>query len=340
MGSVARVGSIVIIALGFMTACSRRRDNATRSSSSGATNGATSAGSSPSTRAGPTLLERRKGFSTKLTKQERDGTPPAAPPSKLFRLVRYRSPAGELAAYVTPPPKEKGRRPAVLWIVGGMDNGIGESAWMPAGAENDQSARAFRDAGFVLMQPSFRGGNDNPGVRESFYGEVDDVLAAAEHLSKLEYVDPKRMYLGGHSTGGTLAVLVAAATDRFRAVFAFGPVSSVVGYGQDSLVFDVNDAKESELRSPLSMLDAIVTPTFVIEGTQAPSNADGLGAFETRRGRTPVHLFLVEGTDHFSILTPATRLLAAKVQEDRGTGITLTAAELNAAVSALGATAK
>lgn len=55
-----------------------------------------------------------------------------------------------------------------------------------------------------MMFPSLRGGNDNPGVKEGFLAEVDDVLAAADFLGKQNYVDPGRIYLGGHSTGGTL----------------------------------------------------------------------------------------------------------------------------------------
>ena len=78
-----------------------------------------------------------------------------------------------------------------------------------------------------MMFPSLRGGNDNPGKKEGFLGEVNDVLAASEFLSRQEYVDPDRIYLGGHSTGGTLALLVAASTDKYRAVFSFGPNDDV-----------------------------------------------------------------------------------------------------------------
>ena len=33
-----------------------------------------------------------------------------------------------------------------------------------------------------MMFPSLRGGNNNPGSKEGFFGEVDDVLAAADLL--------------------------------------------------------------------------------------------------------------------------------------------------------------
>ena len=36
-------------------------------------------------------------------------------------------------------------------------------------------------------------------------------------LAAQPYVDPARIYLGGHSTGGTLALLVAECSETFRA---------------------------------------------------------------------------------------------------------------------------
>ena len=63
--------------------------------------------------------------------------------------------------------------------------------------DNDQTAAAYRKAGIVLMFPSLRGGNDNPGHREGFLGEVEDVLAATEYLARQEYVDPTGALSGG-----------------------------------------------------------------------------------------------------------------------------------------------
>ena len=136
--------------------------------------------------------------------------------------MKYDSPAGSLAAYVSPDPNDGKRHPAIIWITGGDCNTIGEM-WNPRPASNDQTARAYREAGLVMMFPSLRGGNDNPGFKENFYGEVDDVLAAAAYLAKQDYVDPKRIYLGGHSTGGTLVLLVAEVPNPFRAVFLIRP---------------------------------------------------------------------------------------------------------------------
>jgi dipeptidyl aminopeptidase/acylaminoacyl peptidase len=247
--------------------------------------------------------------------------------------VKYPSPVGPLAAYISVPPKDGQRHPAIVWVAGGFDNSIGSFAWDPAPRDNDQSARAFRDAGIVLMLPSLRGGNDNPGSRESFYGEVDDVIAAGNYASSLPYVDPARVYLGGHSTGGTTALLVAESTSRFRTVFAFGPTGNVSAYA-GQVPFDTDDENEVRLRSPMYFTAAIRTPTWVIEGVNAPSNAAALPWILKGAGAAPIKAFAVPGVSHFSVLAPVTALLAKKIVEDAGPtpSIRLTDEELTRAV--------
>jgi acetyl esterase/lipase len=278
------------------------------------------------------LPEARRGFQTKLVRKVSAKEPVPKPPADLFRTVHYESPAGKLAAYVSQPPKDGKKHPAIIWIFGGFGNGIGETAWKEADPENDQSARAFREAGIVMMYPSLRGGNDNPGFNEGFFGEVDDVLAVRDYLARQDFVDPERLYLGGHSTGGTLVLLVAASSDRFRAVFSFGPVEDVAGYGPKVLPFDLNNPRELELRSPRRWLQSIHCPVFVFEGTGEPGN---LGSLQTlsRTSRNPlVHFYPVQGTDHFSILAPVTKVIAGKILGDQGakTNIAFTENELNA----------
>jgi pimeloyl-ACP methyl ester carboxylesterase len=280
---------------------------------------------------GRSLTEARSGFRTNLIRRVAAKRPVPAPPHDLFQAVRYDSQVGKLAAYLSHAPTESNRHPAIIWIFGGMDNSIGETAWKEAPPGNDQSASAFRKAGIVMMYPSFRGGNDNPGVYEAFYGEVDDVLAAADFLALRESVDPERMYLGGHSTGGTLALLVAASTDRFRAVFSFGPVDDVGGYGAERLPFRIDDERERELRSPKHWLDSIRSAVFVFEGTREPSNRTALRALSSASRNHHIRFHVVEETNHFSILGPLTRLIADKILRDSGraTNVAFADDELN-----------
>lgn len=149
-------------------------------------------------------------------------------------------------------------------------------------------AAAFRQAGLVLMVASLRGGNDNPGQKQGFAGEIDDVVAAGGFLALQPYVDPAPVYLGGHSTGGTMVLLTAEASDRFRAVFAFGPRARA----EDHRQFDQVDF--AKLDPPLFVLEGSG------EGLLSVSNIDALEwmrqkslnpniAFLPVTGATPFH---------------------------------------------------
>jgi acetyl esterase/lipase len=276
------------------------------------------------------LPEARRGFQTRLARRESAGEPVPKPPPGPFRLVRYDAPPGKLAAYLSRPPQDGKRHPAILWITGGDCNTIDQSIWREGPPKNDQSASAFRKAGIVMLFPSLRGGNDNPGLKEGFFGEVDDVLAAADYLAGQDFVDTRRLYLGGHSTGGTLVFLAAASTDRFRAVFSFGPVEDVRGYPPVYLPFDPTNPREWELRSPRRWQHSVRSPLFVFEGTEQPGNIESLYDL-ARASRNPlVHCYPVNGANHFSILFPVTRLVARKILRDDGptTNIAFTEDEL------------
>lgn len=258
----------------------------------------------------------RARLRTKLTGGQTDHTPAPQPPAGVLEKVSYEAPLGKNVAYVSPV-KAGAKRPAIVWIAGGMDWGIGASAWEPAPHDNDQSARAFREAGIVLMLPSLRGSNENPGHNECFLGEVDDILAAADFLAKRPDVDASRLYLGGHSTGGTMVLLAAESTDRFRSVFAFGPVADPRQYGEGGcLPANVSDL-EAVPRAPLNFLRDIRTPTFVIEGARS-GNAGAFPMLKQAKGRAPVEFRLIPEADHFTALAAASELLASQILADTG----------------------
>jgi acetyl esterase/lipase len=120
-------------------------------------------------------------------------------------------PLGDNWAYITSDPKDGKKHPAVVYAAGGFDFSIDAGSFEQGSDDNDQSGARLRTGGIVVMYPSYRGAHDNAGTFEMLYGEVDDYLAALAHVQALTYLDPARIYLVGHSTGGTLVALAAAA---------------------------------------------------------------------------------------------------------------------------------
>jgi dipeptidyl aminopeptidase/acylaminoacyl peptidase len=230
-----------------------------------------------------------------------------------------------MKAYLTADPRDGKRRPAVLWAKGGF-GGIGPF-WGRPDPKNDQTAAAFREAGFVVMYPSWRGENDNPGRLELFYGEVDDLLAARDALARQTYVDPDRIYLAGHSTGGTLTLLAATATDKFRAAFSFGGAPDLhrvlAGGGYGNTPFDARDEKEAYYRSATHFVKAIRRPTFYFEGCSDGYEAGYCPDAVAMQGKAeaagvPFKAYCLPWGDHFTVLHKTTRLVAKKIAADTG----------------------
>jgi len=269
---------------------------------------------------GPPTLERaREGFQTRLTRNVNRSVPLATPPASLFSLVKYPTALGDMSAYLTPKPKEGGRHPAIIWLIGGFPpGGAGKITWGRPLPGNDQSASQYRLAGIVMLYPTLRGDFDNPGNQESFLGEVDDVLAALEYLRTVDYVDPSRIYLGGHSTGGTLALLVSEVTNEFRAVFSFGPVDRPTQYDGRHLTYDWTDAQENRVRSPIHFLHGVTSPTFIIAGQKG--NSASLRAMSRANDNPALQFIEILGGNHFNYLAPLNNLLAERVISYDGSG--------------------
>ena len=178
---------------------------------------------------GETLEEAHKNFKTKIVDGQKtefvpDGKPGIPPKNSKFSLVNYPSKLGEMPMYITTKENNGEKYPAIIYLNGGF-GGIGDSefGWDEESPKNNyQGAYAFKRDDFVLAIPSARGENANAGKYEMFYGEIEDLEEARKYVASLPYVDPNRIYLVGHSTGGTKAVLLSEYSKGFRAVFAMG----------------------------------------------------------------------------------------------------------------------
>ena len=277
------------------------------------------------------FAEAHDAFQTKLVRQDSDSDSIPEPPDN-FELVSYPSKVGDLAAYVSADPGDGEKHPLIIWIVGGWGNGIDDFPWVYPQWDDDQTGSAFWQAGVLTMYPSFRGGCGNPGYYETLFGEIDDIVSAYEYAASLPYVDPERIYLGGHSTGATRALLTAEYTDKFRAVFGFGAVDEIKYHNNSQFTFDTSIEEEFIMRSPIHWLHDVKTPTFLIEGSEG--NAANLRNIEKASNNDNIHCYVVDGTDHWGVLGPITPLLAQKILADTGAepNISITPEELAAAM--------
>jgi acetyl esterase/lipase len=241
----------------------------------------------------------RHRFKTKLVlhgpapQEWNQSSPPEGVSEVLF-------PSGDLQlkAWITRCPDSGGKRPAVLFLHGGF----------AFAAEDWEQAQPFVEAGFVLMMPSLRGENGQDGSFSMFFDEVDDALAASSSLANVPCVDRSRIFVAGHSAGGTLAMLASMSTKTFRAAASFSGAPDNVAFVDSGLEapFDRNDPQEFIVRSPVAYATSFQCPARLYYGSQ--EEFFDLPTQETaRRARTTgldVEAVRVDG-DHFSAVPEA-----------------------------------
>lgn len=207
----------------------------------------------------------RRRFRTTLTQHRAAPGPKAIDPTAAgVTRIAYASNGRDLAAWFQAP-AGGGRHPAVLFLHGGFAFGLAD--W--------EMAQPFRDAGFAVMLPLLRGENGQAGDFTLFYDEVDDVLAAAKRLRAMPNVDPRRIFIAGHSVGGTLALLATMAQRGFRGAASFSGSPDQVLYTRygirpTDIPFDVKDRRELQMRSPMSWAASLKAPTRLYFGTGEP----------------------------------------------------------------------
>jgi dipeptidyl aminopeptidase/acylaminoacyl peptidase len=191
----------------------------------------------------------RKEFATKLLTK---GPAPFQnqckdlPPPDGISEVRYTSGSLKLKAWINSPAKPSEHKfQAVLFLHGGFC--LDSDHW--------NVTKPYRDAGFVVMVPTMRGENGQPGNYSQNYDEVDDVLSAAKYLRALPYVDTTHLYIAGHSIGASLTLLSAEASPWFRAAASFSGSPDAVGYTRfavytgNPIPFNFREVRELQLRS-------------------------------------------------------------------------------------------
>ena len=250
----------------------------------------------------------RKRFRTKLVRQipSPQAEPMPETPSGVT-AIEYQSGKLHLRAWINlPGDSSKNKYPAILFLHGGF--GFGKEDWA--------MSKPYRDAGFIVLTPMLRGENGQAGSFTLFYDEVDDVLAAATYLSKQPSIDPSHIYVAGHSAGGTLALLVAMVSSRFRAAAAFdgSPDQQLLYKGKATkpgipreVTFDLNDLRELRVRSPLAYAGSFKCPARLYYSTEASvyfHHPSQLTATVAKGHGLDVEAIQVKGT-HFSAVPAA-----------------------------------
>jgi dipeptidyl aminopeptidase/acylaminoacyl peptidase len=210
----------------------------------------------------------------------------------------------QIHAYVYRPPRASAASPApaVVYPHGGPIECYGDD-W-------DGDAQYFVAKGYAWIAPNYRGstgyGREFERLLHGHIGVVDtkDCLAAADHLRRLDWVDPERIAIFGASWGSFIALL--AVTDdpeyRFRcAVCKYGDCDMLTSWSQgdragvleslENFVGPPSGARDAyEAASAVRRLENVRVPILVAHGEKDervhPKQSEELVAELRRLGKT------------------------------------------------------
>ena len=226
----------------------------------------------------------RQRFQTRLLQKgpAPDKYEPLITPENAERLI-YEGSELQLVAWVSRYKRTKTRAPAVLFLHGG--NAIGQGHW--------KQMTPYIEAGYVVMMPSLRGENGQRGNFSGFYDEITDVLEAGKRLAHLPGVDPDRIFLAGHSIGGTMALLAAMSTRRFKAATPISANPDAYAFFKrypEDIRFDTSDEREFQLRSPVCYPHSFKCPLKLMHGVEETRLVTRLGLLSARTRAAGKHM--------------------------------------------------
>ena len=245
------------------------------------------------------LASARSGFESKLTSL---GPAPQvyeeSNPPRGVKEVEFASGGLILKAWLTAPPDDGNKHPAVVYLHGGW--AFGGRDWQDAGQ--------FAKAGFVVMMPMLRAENGNPGNYQGFLGEVDDAIAAGNYLTKLDFVDPENVFLVGHSVGAVNAALASMMPSEFKATAAFSGHMEIRDWPStfpSAFIFDVSNEREISVRNPMEFTHSLQIPiNLYVERDGGPLENNRVFKRQANMAGRKCDVFEVAG-DHMTMVSPA-----------------------------------
>jgi dipeptidyl aminopeptidase/acylaminoacyl peptidase len=183
--------------------------------------------------------------------------------------------------YVPAGEHPKNSLPLVEWVHGGPE---GQDTF-----RGDAWAQYLAGAGYVVLEPNYRGSNGygevfrNLNVEDPGGGEVEDVAGGAKYVVARGLVDPKRMAIGGISHGATMTLyMLVRYPTLYAAAIEFAGVA-------DRALFNERTNPNSAIRWQMKMggpaaekpevyrradiiaqVDKIQTPLLVMHGEDDP----------------------------------------------------------------------
>ncbi len=241
---------------------------------------------------------------------------PTAHPHFSSRTVAFASTGGAvLAGTLTIPNHGRARMPAFVFVHGsgpGTRNG-----GIPQNPTFLDLSNALSNAGIVVLRYDKRGIAGSTGTAtEDWHVLGNDVRAAVSFLREQPTVDPKRIFLLGHSEGGIIVPLVAPSIRGLAGIVLMAPpavpMERIIQEQSPRMTPALRRAVTRGLASyigidPGNVIRGVGAPILVLQGTRdiqvLPSDLPHLVA-AARNAHRRITVDLLSGDDHLFLRVP------------------------------------
>ena len=235
--------------------------------------------------------------------------------------IEWTNEGSNVQAWLVPPAKiEADKKYPMVVLIHGGPSSVTTSEWPASFGMARAIIAALSTRGYYVLLPNPRGsygqGEDftRANVQDFGGGDLRDMLAGVDVLTKRYPVDPARLGVTGWSYGGFMTMWTVTQTTRFRAAVAGAGIANWQSYYGQNLIDQwmipffgasvYDDPAVYEKSSPIRFIKNVKTPTLIIVGerdAECPASQSYEFWHALKTLRVPTKLIVYPGEGHLFI---------------------------------------
>jgi dipeptidyl aminopeptidase/acylaminoacyl peptidase len=197
--------------------------------------------------------------------------------------VEWTNEGFNIQSWLVPPAKvEPGKKYPMVVLIHGGPSSVTTSDWPASFGMSRAIIAALSVRGYYVLLPNPRGSYGQgeeftrANVKDFGHGDLRDMVAGLDVVTKKQPIDPARLGVTGWSYGGFMTMWTVTQTNRFRTAVAGAGIANWQSYYGQNLIDQwmipffgasvYDDPAVYEKSSPIRFIKNVKTPTLVIAG--------------------------------------------------------------------------
>jgi dipeptidyl aminopeptidase/acylaminoacyl peptidase len=235
--------------------------------------------------------------------------------------VEWTNEGFNVQSWLVPPSKvEPGKKYPMVVLIHGGPSSVTTSDWPASFGMSRAIIAALSVRGYYVLLPNPRGSYGQgeeftrANVKDFGHGDLRDMVAGLDVVTKKQPIDPARLGVTGWSYGGFMTMWTVTQTNRFRAAVAGAGIANWQSYYGQNLIDQwmipffgasvYDDPAVYEKSSPIRFIKNVKTPTLVIAGerdAECPASQSYEFWHALKTLGVPTQLIIYPGEGHLFI---------------------------------------